>query len=161
MCKLCAIARGAAPAQPVLRASAVAVVVAARDPRAAVHRLVLPREHVLQEQLRAPGHRDLIRHLVALGREELEGLAVPPESGRFVFHAPPFNSEPHLHLHVLAGPFNNWYRDLAHRPGTPWAVDAAALLFGPAKTGPGPGGGVLGREPTHRAKRYFHWAWYS
>jgi len=115
--------------RPLLHVDDWVVAVNAKDPRARIHDLVISREHISQREVwRLPSDRpELLEHMVSAGRELLKDYGEVGQ-GRLVFHVPPFNSVDHLHLHVLAGPFNNWYRAIAHRPGMPWAVCAERLL---------------------------------
>lgn len=104
-----------------------------KHPRAAVHCIIAPKEHVRQLEVHSLGLRRpaLLRGMLDLGEQLLVEQQVPVGTGRLMFHAPPlFNSVDHLHMHVLGGPFVNWYRDIAHRtdPWTPWGIAAHSLM---------------------------------
>jgi hypothetical protein len=123
------------------------LVVDAKHPRCPFHRLVIASEHVPQRLLRRPQellsgrYGVLIERMAEKGAELLvnAGYRLPADwvggagdrkewsaldeseasPGRLIFHLPPFHSMDHLHLHVLGGPFDNFYRDLAHRKDMP------------------------------------------
>lgn len=102
-CLFCRIVAGELPAE---RVAEDARAIAIRDiaPRAPVHVLVLPREHVASIHEVGPEQHDLLGSCLALARTvvEQEGIAdgyrlttnVGPLGGQTVFH---------LHLHVLGG----------------------------------------------------------
>mmetsp|Transcript_9074 Transcript_9074/g.14765 ORF Transcript_9074/g.14765 Transcript_9074/m.14765 type:complete len:157 (-) Transcript_9074:3410-3880(-) len=102
-----------------------------KDPRAKFHQLVVPRVHVDQKCVSRIEHTrfGMLTRMVDIGESLLDELPERERCGsRLVFHRPPFNSVNHLHLHVMAPPFNNWYRDIAHLGSTPWAIDARRLV---------------------------------
>ena len=103
LCLFCRIVAGELPAE---RVAENAHAIAIRDiaPRAPVHVLVLPRQHLASIHEVGPDEHGLLGSCLSLAREvvEREGIAdgyrlttnVGPLGGQTVFH---------LHLHVLGG----------------------------------------------------------
>ena len=54
--------------------------------------------------------------------------AGPDDDVRMVFHAPPFNSVDHLHLHVFHGDFISRYKNFSYTPGWPWCKSYDAVF---------------------------------
>ncbi|HEU5317984.1 MAG TPA: histidine triad nucleotide-binding protein [Chloroflexota bacterium] len=111
-CLFCKIARGEIPAQIVLKTDTVT---AFRDidPKAPMHVLVIPNQHVGSAAEIGPGNGALLAAMVVAANQAAakEGAA---ESGyRLVMNVGEDAgiSVPHLHLHVLGG------RKLAWPPG--------------------------------------------
>ncbi len=102
-CLFCSIIAGDAPSTKVAEGDGV---VAIRDiyPRAPVHVLVIPHEHVASAHELGPEHADRLGRCFALARQvaEAEGIAdgyriatnVGSRGGQAI---------PHLHFHVLGG----------------------------------------------------------
>ncbi|KAF0689806.1 Aste57867_18764 [Aphanomyces stellatus] len=107
-------------------------VLAFRDnhPRATVHVLVVPKEHIANTAALHSLHVPLVEHMLAVGKtvvdEECKRIQHTRPSSPydhimdhaelivprvFGFHQAPFNSIDHLHLHCLASPFlPSWNR---------------------------------------------------
>lgn len=111
-CLFCRVVAGEIPADVLLDRPSV---MAFRDinPRAPLHALVIPKEHVRDAAAVGPEHGSLLADLVTAAGEvaRAEGVAeggyrlvlnVGPDAGQSVFH---------LHLHVLGG------RQMAWPPG--------------------------------------------
>jgi histidine triad (HIT) family protein len=102
-CLFCSIIKGEAPSAKVAEGDGV---LAIRDiyPRAPVHVLVMPLEHLPSAHELRPEHSDLLGRCFALAREvaEAEGIAdgyrittnIGTKGGQAI---------PHLHFHVLGG----------------------------------------------------------
>lgn len=99
-----------------------------RDPSAALHLLVVPREHIPNVnglQRGDASHLLLLERMRKVGETQLrlcgEQLGWPPDVAHsFVFHVPPFNSINHLHLHCLVAPYDSLRKKLKYWGGTPW-----------------------------------------
>eukprot|EP00747_Dinoflagellata_sp_TGD_P138140 gnl/TRDRNA2_/TRDRNA2_175751_c4_seq3.p1 gnl/TRDRNA2_/TRDRNA2_175751_c4~~gnl/TRDRNA2_/TRDRNA2_175751_c4_seq3.p1 ORF type:complete len:202 (-),score=28.29 gnl/TRDRNA2_/TRDRNA2_175751_c4_seq3:85-690(-) len=118
-----------------------------RDPAAVVHLLVVPREHVRNvAALDGPRHLELLQHMREVGQTQLRLCCERVEGSRmdkasFVFHVPPWNSIDHLHMHCFLRPYDNCWKWLKYRPGTPWcrsADDVIGRLRASNDRGPGP-----------------------
>ncbi|KAA0155228.1 hypothetical protein FNF29_01979 [Cafeteria roenbergensis] len=48
----------------------------------------------------------------------------------FAFHAPPYNSVDHLHLHCMAPPFTGWKGSWSHWTGGYWSPSADSIVAG-------------------------------
>jgi len=105
-------------------------------PCAAEHVLVVPKDLRLRSVYSlGPEHAPLLRHLEAVGREQLRkrvARADSPARGaarfEFSYHVPPFNSVDHLHLHAFALPFSSLARRIKYLPGTPWCAANGYVL---------------------------------
>ncbi|XP_010258946.1 PREDICTED: bifunctional adenosine 5'-phosphosulfate phosphorylase/adenylylsulfatase HINT4 isoform X2 [Nelumbo nucifera] len=84
-------------------------VVAFQDirPSAFRHYQVIPVEHIstINDLQRREEDYLLVSHMLSVGKSLLHRDAPQSIEYRFGFHAPPFNSVNHLHLHCLALPF--------------------------------------------------------
>lgn len=103
-CVFCRIISGEIPSR-IVRSDDRAVAFGDIRPRAPVHLLVVPREHIPNLEAAADADEPLLGHLFAFARDVAaeEGLASSgyrltlnngPDSGQEVFH---------IHLHVLGG----------------------------------------------------------
>lgn len=131
-CRLCDLTAGSVAGRQLLYQDEVLSAFASKHPRCRVHLLVAPRQHLPQSKMfslaeQAEGH-EILHSMLMVGKELLGKSGEANNSWRFMFHRPPFNSEDHLHMHCMAGPFTNYYRRLAHTTGTPWGVCAEDLL---------------------------------
>lgn len=111
-CLFCRIVRGEIPAQVLHKDG---IVTAFRDiaPKAPVHFLVVPNQHVESAAEIGPGNGPLIASLLVTANRLAEQEGVGESGYRLVFNvgADAGMSVPHLHLHVLGG------RNLAWPPG--------------------------------------------
>ncbi|ORY98238.1 HIT-like domain-containing protein [Syncephalastrum racemosum] len=101
-----------------------------RSPGAAMHLLVIPRQHIKNVKALDASHGDLLEKMIDLGRRLLKDHGFDPDDpsvSRLGFHIPPFNSIDHLHLHVLGLPFKNAFRTLKYSPNW-WYTHAASVL---------------------------------
>ncbi|KAH9104666.1 hypothetical protein LEN26_014957 [Aphanomyces euteiches] len=93
------------------------VVMAFRDihPRAAIHVLVIPKQHIKNTSELTRSHVALVEYMLRIGKnvlaQQCEVLLVEstPETHIFGFHQAPFNSVNHLHLHCIVPPFAHWW----------------------------------------------------
>ncbi|CAO1639256.1 unnamed protein product [Sympodiomycopsis kandeliae] len=93
-----------------------------RSPKASVHLLTVPREHIgTCKDLRGAQGAQIVEEMKSFGEKALDILSSPTASipsdttlvpgrqstqkRRYGFHIPPFNSINHLHLHCLQEPF--------------------------------------------------------
>lgn len=108
-CLFCRLAAGEIPARKVLETDD-AIAFHDIDPKAPVHVLVIPREHVASVDALEPRHAELVGrlHLVARDVARAEGLAergwrlvtnIGDDAGQSVAH---------LHFHVLGGRRLGW-----------------------------------------------------
>jgi histidine triad (HIT) family protein len=108
-CLFCKIARGEIPAQIVLTNQTVT---AFRDidPKAPVHVLVIPNQHVGSAAEVGPGNGALMAALVVAANEAAAKEGVAESGYRLVMNvgADAGMSVPHLHLHVLGGRRLEW-----------------------------------------------------
>lgn len=103
-CIFCGIAAGSIPADFVYRDSEV---VAFRDnhPKAPVHILVVPVQHVESLNATGVGHAQLLGSLLAVARRVAGELGVATTGYRCILNTGPDGGQmvPHLHLHLLGG----------------------------------------------------------
>ncbi|OQR93831.1 hypothetical protein THRCLA_22277 [Thraustotheca clavata] len=96
-------------------------VVAFRDrrPRAALHLLVIPKEHIVNTSALNCSHFELVEHMLTVGKRVLQEECVANQISSknlvFGFHQYPFTSVDHLHLHCIAPPFMPFYNRLRYR----------------------------------------------
>lgn len=92
-----------------------------RSPGAAIHLLVIPRNHIANVQSLTHNHTELVRQMQALGNKALDLVSssnCAPER-RFGFHIPPIRSVDHLHLHCLELPFKSQWKAIKYRLAEP------------------------------------------
>lgn len=112
---------------------------AASGPVAADNSLVkVPDELALRERVLAKSHT--CDACVAAQRSTLlppstdqarAGPAAPDDDRServFAFHAPPYNSVDHLHLHCMAPPFTGWRGSWSHWTGGHWSPSADSII---------------------------------
>lgn len=60
--------------------------------------------------------------IISVGHKDMKQDGDRPMAIRLGFHVPPFYSVPHLHLHVLRGPFKNSRRSIKYseKPVAVW-----------------------------------------
>lgn len=108
-CLFCSIARGEIPAQAVYQDD---VVLAIRDinPKAPVHVLVIPKQHVGSAAEIGPGNGALMAALLVAANRVAEQEGVAESGYRLVMNVgqDAGMSVPHLHLHVMGGRAMAW-----------------------------------------------------
>ncbi len=106
-CLFCRIVRGEIPAT-VVASTNDALAIRDIDPKAPVHVLVLPREHV--GSLNDAADPALVGRLVALGRDVARSLGVADTGYRLVINTNEHGGQTvnHLHVHVLGGRPMRW-----------------------------------------------------
>jgi histidine triad (HIT) family protein len=111
-CVFCRIARGEIPAQIVYQDGQVTAFKDA-DPKAPLHVLVVPNQHVGSAAELGPGNGPLLAAMVLAANRAAEEAGVAASGYRLVMNVgrDAGMSVPHLHLHVLGG------RALAWPPG--------------------------------------------
>jgi hypothetical protein len=80
------------------------------------------------------------------GRPTGAGAGAAAPRWRLDFHAPPYNSIDHLHLHALHLPFSGWWDRMTFMKGAPWtasAEEAVARALKGRGSGAGAGGAKL------------------
>jgi len=87
-----------------------------RNPAAAEHLLVTPKNHI--DSVRDLIHDDipLLQEMKEVAHRALDstGVHFPPGARRLGFHIPPLNSVMHLHLHVHGLPYKSLCRQLKY-----------------------------------------------
>ncbi|CAK4114094.1 unnamed protein product [Aphanomyces euteiches] len=94
------------------------LVVAFQDirPRAAIHVLVIPKQHIQNTSKLTNSHIALVEYMVQVGKTVLADqvdhlqLKSPRKDHIFGFHQAPHNSVDHLHLHCIVPPFAKWWK---------------------------------------------------
>jgi histidine triad (HIT) family protein len=108
-CIFCKIASGEIPAKVVLEEPDL---VAFHDlhPRAPVHVLVIPREHLDNVTAAGAEHAGLLGRLLLAGKRVAAATGVAESGFRLVLNAGPDagQSVDHLHLHILGGRSLGW-----------------------------------------------------
>ena len=109
-CIFCRIARGEMKAELLARSEGL---VAFRDinPKAPVHVLIVPEEHVeSSDRLEGDGHERLAGRMVMLAAEVARKLGVAEGGYRLVMNcgADGGQAVPHIHLHLLGGRSLSW-----------------------------------------------------
>ena len=103
-CVFCRIARGELPSEIVYRDDAVFVI---RDisPKAPVHMLVIPLDHIEALSQYAHGREQLIGSLATVAARVAGLHAIIEQGYRLVINQGPGAGQtvPHLHMHVLGG----------------------------------------------------------
>ncbi|KAL1917732.1 uncharacterized protein VTP21DRAFT_3566 [Calcarisporiella thermophila] len=97
-------------------------------PHGKLHLLVIPRKHYGTIKDLTSEDTTLLKSMIQHGKELLTKHGYSPENSRMGFHRPPFNSQPHLHLHVVGLPFSSFLHRLAFTSGMPWFADAENVL---------------------------------
>jgi len=131
-CVFCNIVSGKDPqATSIIAKNAFVSAFHPRHPSATHHILVVPNHHVQHISALEPGEIsiELLQQMRLLGlqcaKKEVPGIQ--ESECRMVFHAPPFNSVDHLHLHVHIPPYNTWWKDFTYTPGWPWCTSFETL----------------------------------
>lgn len=103
-CVFCKIVAGELPARIVLKDERV-VVFKDIAPKAPVHLLVVPREHVADLESTGDEHETLLGHLMAVGRTVAHEHGLGDSGYRLVLNNGPDSGQEvfHLHLHVMGG----------------------------------------------------------
>ncbi|ETV64884.1 hypothetical protein H257_18312 [Aphanomyces astaci] len=105
------------------------VVMAFRNvhPRAAIHVLVVPKQHINNTSELGETHMSLVQYMVKVGKMVLAQQCqvlftdqVLRHSHVFGFHQFPFNSVNHLHLHCIVPPYTRWWHRL-------WYTDSCVV----------------------------------
>eukprot|EP00736_Rhodelphis_marinus_P001418 Rmarinus@m.15134 len=107
-------------------------------PQGRYHMLAVPREHIDNTDALRTTHEAVLLSLKEEGSEclrrvvEKNGDQFDPNLVSFSFHAPPFNSIEHIHLHVIYGPLRTWWSDIIHTPAPwkPWCSKYEDVLEG-------------------------------
>ncbi|KAI8092517.1 HIT-like domain-containing protein [Halteromyces radiatus] len=102
-----------------------------RSPAAKIHFLVIPRNHIGTVKDLEKKDISLVQQMIGLGQQLLkeQGYEINDKDQiRLGFHVPPFNSVPHLHMHVIGGPFKNNWRKWKYMSGRIWYLEASTLL---------------------------------
>ncbi|BFZ03965.1 hypothetical protein BsWGS_07004 [Bradybaena similaris] len=128
-CLFCRIAHNQEPNSRLLYEKDGIVIFKDIRPAAAHHYLVVPQKHIKDPKHLGPEDVDLVNTLVAVGEEFLKKEGADTADSRFGFHWPPFNSIPHLHLHVIS-PVRSMgvVASLIFKPNTLWFVTADWLV---------------------------------
>lgn len=111
-CVFCGIAAGSVPADIVHR-DGDAVAFRDMSPKAPVHILVIPRQHLESVDDTAAADERTLGHLIAVARDIARSEGLSDAGYRLVMNTGPAagQSVDHLHLHVLGG------RELGWPPG--------------------------------------------
>ncbi|KAJ1731712.1 hypothetical protein LPJ61_002397 [Coemansia biformis] len=108
-------------------------------PDAALHLLVIPREHRGTVRELTPQDLPMVRRMHEIGRRLLEERGFSGDLARFGFHRPPFNSIHHLHMHCLGLPFlPRRAGKMFPQAGSPWFISAGQLCDRLRAPGPNP-----------------------
>lgn len=82
-------------------------VIVIRDilPKAPVHLLILPRQHIMSINKIEPGHKELLGEMVYTAKELAEKFGIGETGYKLVFNVGRDGGQviPHLHLHLLGG----------------------------------------------------------
>mmetsp|Transcript_5596 Transcript_5596/g.9674 ORF Transcript_5596/g.9674 Transcript_5596/m.9674 type:complete len:159 (+) Transcript_5596:247-723(+) len=97
-----------------------------RKPRASVHYLVIPKEHIVGVETLTEEHGQLLGRMMRVSKE-ISRDSNSHQPARYGFHLRPFRSVSHLHLHCLVPPFRSWKDNLRYLPRSPWFITAEAL----------------------------------
>ena len=103
-CLFCRMASGATPAAKVYEDDKLFVI---KDihPRAPVHVMIIPREHIGNARELGTGHGELLAHMFATATKVAEQLGVSQKGYRLTFNVGDEGGQTiyHLHLHLLGG----------------------------------------------------------
>lgn len=94
----------------------------------AAHLLITPRDHIKNiSSLSGPKDAMLVEKLVDIGKIALGERY--SHDAMFCFHAPPFNSINHLHLHAIAEPKTmSYFNYFKYQIGTSWCKSANEVI---------------------------------
>jgi len=108
-CIFCKIASGAIPAS-VVHSSDRLLAFRDIDPKAPVHILIIPREHVASLDASEERHRELLGDILALARRLARDEGIAARGYRTVINTGPDGGQSvdHLHLHLLGGRALGW-----------------------------------------------------
>lgn len=108
-CLFCQIVEGAIPAEVVAETD-TALAFRDIDPKAPVHVLVIPKEHVSSIGEAADGHRDLLGEVLLMARDVARSEGVADSGFRTVMNTGAHGGQAvhHLHAHVLGGRALTW-----------------------------------------------------
>jgi len=82
-------------------------------PMAKHHFLCIPKEHIKNINSLTKEHIPMLKQMKEMAIEYLtktfKDEGVTKDIIKFGFHVPPFTSIPHLHMHCIVPPYNNYY----------------------------------------------------
>ena len=98
-------------------------------PASTDHFLVVPKQHIKDPKSLTASDIELVKKMVAAGKDYLLRVNGNLEDARLGFHWPPFTSISHLHLHVIS-PVQTmgWIASFIFRENSFWFVTADWLL---------------------------------
>ena len=83
------------------------------SPMAKHHFLCIPKEHIININSLTKEHIPMLEQMKEMAikylTETFQNEGVTKEIIKFGFHVPPFTSIPHLHMHCIVPPYNNYY----------------------------------------------------
>ena len=103
-CLFCRMVAGEAPTEPLIDTDYV-LAIRDIDPRAPVHVLLIPKQHIGSAREVTPEHGDVLGHLVAEAAEVARREGVAESGYRLTFNVgdDAGMTIDHLHLHLLGG----------------------------------------------------------
>ncbi|KAH9902958.1 HIT-like protein [Cubamyces lactineus] len=103
------------------------------NPSSQHHLQIVPKKHIESVKSLDASHVSMVKEMIEIGHDVLDGLDVPPHLRRLGFHIPPYISVHHLHMHVQALPYRSWLRRMKYpvvsgpsgrEKGFSWFVEA-------------------------------------
>lgn len=128
-CVFCGINRNQGPNE-ILFQSEKFLIFQDINPSAAFHFLVIPKVHIDTVNNLNASHTEMVREMYEVGLQVLKERGGTKQGHLLGFHVPPFTSIPHLHLHVIGKPFNNFWRSCKYPEHlyVPWFIHGHDLI---------------------------------